>query len=318
MQMFDQTAVAAALPYGELVDVLDAAFRSSATVPPRARHAVTRPGAAESSLLLMPAWRTEGMLGVKLVTVYPDNAQRGVAVVNALYVLMDGDTGAPLAIIDGEELTLRRTACASALASRYLSRTDARSLLMVGYGRLAPHLIAAHAAVRPLETISIWGRNDERARALATELEPHYERVSVADDLASALAAADIVSCATLATSPLIHGRDLHAGQHVDLVGAFTPEMAEADPEALQRARVFVDTYDGARREAGDILQAIAAGALSDADLVADLAELATGDAEGRRLTEDITLFKSVGTALEDLAAAELVIENAGSPGDRR
>lgn len=312
MQMYDQAAVAAALQYEELIDALEAAFRSRASVPPRTRHTIERPGEPDASLLLMPAWRSEGMLGVKVVTVFPGNAARSLGAVNALYVLLDGATGVPKAIVDGDELTLRRTAAASALASRYLSRSDAESLLMVGNGRLAPHLIAAHAAVRPLERIRIWGRNSERAAALAARLADRYEDIAAVDDLAAAVSDAAIVSCATLADSPLIHGGDLVAGQHLDLVGAFTPDMAEADPAALRRARVFVDTRVGARNEAGDILQAIAAGAITADDIEGELADLTRGTVEGRRSAAELTLFKSVGTALEDLAAAELVAAPAG------
>ena len=310
MRIFDQAAVAAALPYAELIDALEAAFQSDVAVPARAHHSIPQPAGGDASLLLMPAWRRGGSVGVKLVSVFPNNAARGFGAVNAVYLLMNGDTGVPEAVIDGDELTVRRTACASALASRLLSRDRAESLLMVGNGRLAPHLIAAHAAVRPLKHIRIWGRDFRRADALATELRSLYEDIAAVEDLATAVGGADIVSCATLAKAPLVHGRDLRPGQHLDLVGAFTPDMAEAGPEAMQRSRIFVDTYGGACSEAGDILQAIAAGAMTDADIVADLSELVRG-AAGRRSNDEITLFKSVGTALEDLAAAELIVERA-------
>ena len=317
MQTFDKVAVAAALPYDELITTLDTAFAADVTVPQRVHHAIPQSKGGDASLLLMPAWRSGGKVGVKIVSVYPDNAKRGLGSVNALYTLMDGETGVPEAVIDGDELTLRRTACASALASRRLSRADSTSLLMVGNGRLAPHLIAAHAAVRPLERIRIWGRDFGRAKRLAGELDGRYADIAAVANLPDAVSEADIVSCATLAGAPLVHGRDLRPGQHIDLVGAFTPEMAEADPEALRRARIFVDTYEGARAEAGDILQAIAAGTITDADIVADLGQLARG-ADGRRSDEEITLFKSVGTALEDLAAAELVLARAaGSRANR-
>lgn len=317
MQTYDAEAVAAALPYDQLVDVLDDAFRSSVTVPVRTNHTVPQGDAADAALLLMPAWREGGMLGVKVVTVFPDNAKRGQGAVNASYLLLEGDTGVPVAMLEGDELTVRRTACASALASRYLSRADSRSLLMVGTGRLAPHLIAAHAAVRPIERLRIWGRRREPAVALAGQVSQSVgiADVDVATDLADEVAAADIVSCATLATSPLIHGEHLAPGQHIDLVGAFTPEMAEADAETFRRARVFVDTYDGALVEAGDIIQAIAAGAMRRADVVGELAELSGGRVPGRQKDDEITVFKSVGTALEDLAAAEFVA--AGNERDR-
>lgn len=312
MKTYDARAVAAALPYGPLVDVLEKAFRSQVTVPVRTNHSLPKPNASDANLLLMPAWREGGMLGVKIVTVFPDNAQRGMGAVNAAYLLMDGDTGVPVAMLDGDELTLRRTACASALASRHLSREDSSTLLMVGTGRLAPHLVAAHAAVRPITRVRIWGRRREAAENLAADVAQHVEHVDLVDKLTEEVGGADIISCATLANTPLIQGRFLQPGQHLDLVGAFTPNMAEADPAALKRARVFVDTYDGALAEAGDILQALDAGVIERADVLGEMAELSTGAVVGRLSREDITLFKSVGTALEDLAAAELVAAWAG------
>ena len=258
-------------------------------------------------MLLMPAWRAGGALGVKVVTVFPDNAARGLGAVQASYLLMDADTGELRAVVDGNELTLRRTACASAMASRYLSRADADTLLMVGTGKLAPHLVAAHAAVRRYSHIRVWGRSAEKAGELAARLGPTCDDVRAVDDLESAVRAADVISCATLSDSPLVEGDWLAPGQHLDLVGAFTPDMREADSAALARATVFADTYDGAFSEAGDIIRAIDDGAITRDDVVADLAELARGEHEGRTSAAEITLFKSVGTALEDLAAAELV-----------
>lgn len=311
MQTYDASAVAAALPYGQLVDVLDSAFRSQVTVPVRTNHTVPKTNASDANLLLMPAWREGGMLGVKIVTVFPDNAQRGLGAVNASYVLMHGETGVPVAMLDGDELTLRRTACASALASRYLSRDDSSTLLMIGTGRLAPHLVAAHAAVRPIKRVVIWGRRQEAAQSLVEQIAPRVDDVRAANNLSAEIDEADIISCATLASTPLIRGELLRPGQHLDLVGAFTPSMAEADPTAMQRARVFVDTYDGALAEAGDILQALDTGTIERADVLGEMAELSSGAVVGRLSREDITLFKSVGTALEDLAAAELVAAGA-------
>jgi ornithine cyclodeaminase len=261
-------------------------------------------------LLLMPAWNGGG-LGVKIGTVFPDNGKRGLGVVQASYLLIDRETGQLRAFIDGSELTLRRTACASALASRYLSLESAATLLMVGTGKLAPHLVAAHATVRRLERIAIWGRDRTKAEAVADDLGARPEEISVVTDLRQAIPDADVISCATLATEPLIAGDWLRPGQHLDLVGAFTPAMREADAETMRRARIVVDTYDGALSEAGDIVQAIAEGAIRQSDLAADLSELARGARPGRQSAEEITLFKSVGTALEDLAAAELLLDNS-------
>jgi ornithine cyclodeaminase len=256
---------------------------------------------------MMPAWRAGASLGIKLVTVYPDNADKGLPAVAATYLLLDASTGVPRALLDGEELTLRRTGAASALASRYLSAPQASRLTMVGTGRLAPHLIESHARVRPIRSVRIWGRRIERARAVAASLHCPQLRVEAVDDLEAAVRWADIVSCATLSPKPLVRGAWLRAGQHLDLVGAYNPEMSEADDEAVARAELYVDTRVGALAESGEIIGAIARGVIGRQAVRAELCEIAS-DRFRRSQPAAITLFKSVGTALEDLAAAELAI----------
>ena len=304
MLYLDAQAVAARLDRAALIEALDRAFRSEIEVPPRQHHAV----GAGAALLIMPAWNAAASVGVKLVTVYPENAARGAPVVHASYTLFDARTGAPRAVLDGTELTRRRTAAASALAARYLAAPDASRLLMVGTGSLAPHLIESHALARPIRTVRIWGRRAERARAVAADLAGRGFEVEAVADLRAAVAWADIVSCATLATSPIVRGAWLRPGQHLDLVGSFTPRMREADDEALARAGIYVDTRAGALAESGELIHAFAAGLLTAADVRGELAELARGTLAGRRGPAEITLFKSVGTALEDLAAAELAL----------
>jgi len=310
MLTLDAQQVAAALPYAQLIDALALAFQGEVDVPLRAHHEVPVPGGNAGTLLLMPAWQAGGSIGVKIVTVFPDNAQHGQPAVFGSYVLMNAATGVPVAVLDGSELTLRRTAAASALASSRLSRGDASKLLMVGTGNLAPHLVAAHAAVRPIGEVLVWGRRREAAERLAASLKAGKYRVSVAHDLEAAATSADIISCATLASEPLVLGKWLRAGQHLDLVGAFKPDMREADSNAVSRAAVYVDTRAGALAEAGDIVQAIEDGSIQAADIRGDLRDLVTGTSAGRTADDEITLFKSVGTAVEDLAAAELAVRN--------
>jgi alanine dehydrogenase len=302
-------AVHAALAYPALIEALREAFAAGGEVPVRHHHAVPRPGAEPATLLLMPAWQASRTLGIKVVTVCPGNEARGEPSVQGLYLLLDGITGRPLAVLDATALTVRRTACASALAASYLAREDSRHLVLIGAGALAPHLARAHAAVRPIERVTIWNRTRARAEALATELGAGGLRAAVADEPAAAVAAADIVTCCTMSSEPVLQGAWLPEGCHVDLVGAFRPDMRESDDEAIRRARVFVDTRSGAFAEAGDIVQAIAGGALAEADVEADLFDLCGGRHPGRREAGEITLFKSVGSALEDLAAARLVVE---------
>ena len=237
---------------------------------------------------------------MKIVTVFPDNGRRSLPSIYGQYLLLDGETGASLALLDGTTLTKRRTACASALASRYLSRIDSARLLMIGTGALAPHLIRVDSKVRPIQEVAIWGRRPEEAQRLAHELSSSLPTtlgravtVRAVADRQQAVRAADIVSCATLSKAPLVEGAWLSEGQHIDLVGAYTPEMRESDDDAVRRAQVHVDTRTGATD-----------------NIVADLFELAPGERSGRPVSDghSITLFKSVGAALEDLAAAELAV----------
>lgn len=322
MKILSAAEVDRALDDLALIDRLEAMFRAGCEMPVRHHHTIVAPngpGSADATLLLMPAWTDGpgGHIGIKLVTVFPDNGKRALPSIYGQYLLLDGSTGAPLAQLDGTTLTKRRTACASGLASRYLSRADAKRLAMFGTGALAPELIRVHAKVRPIEEVSIWGRRPERAQALAAELAVSLPRdlgrpilVRAAPDRRQAVVAADIVSCATLSRTPLVEGDWLHEGQHVDLVGAFTPEMRESDDRAVARARVYVDTRAGALKEGGDIVRPLANGTIAADDIVADLAELARGLKAGRAAGDQssITLFKSVGAALEDLAAAELAV----------
>ena len=303
LRHFSSQEVHAALDYAALVDALRTQFAAEAAAPVRSSHAVTPDG---DRLLLMPAW--DGVsLGVKIVTVFPRNRTKGVPSVAALYVLMDGTTGHPVALIDGESLTLRRTGAASALASTYLSRQDASHLVVIGTGALAPFMAAAHSAVRPIERISVWGRNAEHAqRTVATLVSEDLPAVRV-DDLRRALADADIVSCATTSREPLLRGSDVRAGVHVDLVGAFTPEMRESDDALVARATLFVDTFAGALKEGGDLVQPMARGVITRESVRAELADLVSGAHPGRRTRDEVTLFKSVGSGIEDLCAARLV-----------
>ncbi|MGO2581287.1 MAG: ornithine cyclodeaminase family protein, partial [Halomonas sp.] len=263
----------------------------------------------EATMLLMPAWETAGYIGVKMVNVFPQNADHGIPAISGLYLLSEGKHGQPLACIDGSELTRRRTAAASALAVKALANASAETLLVVGTGKLAPMVIEAHTSVRPIKRVMIWGRNLSKAAAIADEYAGRFE-TQVVEDLASAVAQADIVSCVTLSTQPIIKGEWLTPGTHLDLIGAFRPQMRETDAECVRRAQVFVDTYAGAKGEAGDILQAIEEGAFRFNDIKAELAEVLSGTKPGRSDQAAITLFKSVGASLEDLAAAIEVWES--------
>ena len=308
LRFYSADDVHAALEFAPLADALARAFAQGAEVPLRHGHAL----GGEDRLLLMPAW-SPAALGTKIVTVMPENAARGARTVHALYVLCDRTTGEPRAVLDGEALTLRRTAAASALAARHLARADADSLLLVGTGALAPFMARAHCALRPgLRRVLVWGRDAARVRTTVAALRAHDLPADAAGALDAAVTQAAIVCCATTAREPVVKGAWLAPGTHLDLVGAFTPAMREVDDAAVRAARVYVDTYRGALAEAGDLVQPLQAGVIAREQVVAELAELVRGERPGRQSATEITLFKSVGTALVDLAAAPLVVERGG------
>jgi ornithine cyclodeaminase/alanine dehydrogenase-like protein (mu-crystallin family) len=298
------------LTFPALIEALRQAFRGDIVVPVRHHHEIERAGAATATHLLMPAWtNAEGgnFLGTKVVNVFPDNGKLGLPSIYGTYLLMSGETGETLAAMDGTRLTAWRTAAASALAASCLARADARRMLMVGAGALAPFLIRAHRAVRPITEVSVWNRNAAKSEELCETLRADGVMASAAASLESAVRAADVVSVATLSREPIVRGAWLKPGAHLDLVGAYSPAMRESDDEAVRRARLFVDTKGGALKEGGDIVQPLADGIIAKADVEGDLFDLCRETANVAREPEDITLFKSVGTAIEDLAAAMLV-----------
>jgi ornithine cyclodeaminase/alanine dehydrogenase-like protein (mu-crystallin family) len=300
--LVDAERTRAALAFPDLVAALRDTFVAGAQAPLRHRHALD----AGAVLLLMPAWQGRAALGVKLVTVFPENGKRGLNAVSSTYLLCDGETGRHVAILDGNEITGRRTAAASALAGDYLARPDAETLLVVGSGHVASLFAPAWRAVRPIKRVLVWNLRAAGAERLAAALRAEGFEAFATEDLEAAARQADIVSCATLSATPLIQGAWLRPGTHVDLVGAYLPTMREADDDAVTRARVFMDT-DAVLTEGGDIVQPLQAGLIERAHVRGTLADLCRGQVAGRENAEQVTLFKSVGSALEDLAAAALV-----------
>ena len=302
MKIIDAKAVAAAAPYKDIIEALRDGFRQDIVSPVRHHHQPSK----TSNLLLMPAWTSE-YVGLKIVMQESTNAARGLPTIQANYLLIDSRTGETLAMMDGTEITRRRTAAASALAADYLARGDARTLTLCGAGALGEHFVRAHAAVRRIKTVFIHNRSPQKAEALAQQLSREGFDASVTSDLANAVGQADIVSSVTTSTAPIVLGAWLTPGTHVDLAGAFKPSMRETDGEVVARSRVYVDTRDGAEAEAGDLLQARAEGRFDFATVQGDLADLCRGKVQGRRSEQEITLFKSCGTAIEDLAAAIMI-----------
>jgi ornithine cyclodeaminase/alanine dehydrogenase-like protein (mu-crystallin family) len=304
MRIIDAATTRRHLGFAPLIDALRRMFASGCQAPLRHTHQIADAG----TLLLMPAWRAGLRLGIKTVTIFADNGARQLPGLHSTYLLFDATTGVPLAQLDGNEITSRRTAAASALAASFLARRDARKLLVVGTGRVAALIPEAMRAVRPIDEVAVWNHRSESARALAAALTETGFSAHATDDLAHAVTHADIVSCATLSSTPMIRGEWLRPGAHLDLIGSFTPQMRETDASCFARSRVFVDTPE-ALAKSGDILDAVAAGSFDAAQLQGTLAELCQSTCAGRAGDTEITLFKSVGTALEDLAAAECVFD---------
>ena len=306
----DALGLRALLPFDALIPALQAAFIAGATVPLRHTHAIGE-GAHAGTSLLMPAWDGDGFYGVKIVNIYPGNAAKGLPGLHSTYVLHDARTGAPLALLDGNEITSRRTAAATALAASFLAREDASRLLVVGAGRVGSLVAPAMAVVRTFDDVAVWDIDPAAAQRCTALLVEVGLPAHAVPDLEAAVRRADIVSCATLATRPLIRANWLQPGSHLDLIGGFTPDMTEAEPGCFANAGVWVDT-DEAAAKAGDLLNAFASGDLLPAAIVGNLAALCRGQCPKRVDVQQRTVFKAVGTALEDLAAARLAYGQRG------
>ena len=302
MKVISSAELAGIAGYGAVIEALREGFKADIETPARHHHETS----AVSTLLLMPAWSRE-WTGLKTVVVKSDNAAKNLPTVQASYLLIKNDTGETVAIMDGTELTRRRTAAASALAADYLARPDASTLVLVGAGALGGHFVRAHAAMRPIKRVFVYNRSSEKAAVLAAELKNDGFEASGVVDLEKAVGQADIVSCVTTSTTPIVRGEWLKPGTHVDVAGAFRPTMRETDGEVVARSRVYVDTREGALSEAGDLLQARDEGKFDFANVQGDLFDLCRGVVKGRKTLEEITLFKSCGTAVEDLATAIMV-----------
>ena len=311
MRLVGEEEVKAVLQPEVLIPGLKTAFRSPGTVPQRQHlNLDNHNGKPPTTLLMMPAWESGGYLGIKMVTVAPANTELDIPSVQGVYYLAKAVTGEPLGIMDARALTTCRTAAASALASSYLSREEASTLLMVGTGALAPQLIRFHAAVRPITKVLIWGRDFQKAEQLARSLEVELTAMAVGD-LKKAVQQADIISSATTSPEPLIQGKWLQAGHHVDLVGSYRLDTREADSETMKRSHLFVDT-PAALFESGDLAIPLEEKAIKEEDILANLSDLVSGRYPGRMTNDEITVFKSVGHALEDLAGAKLIADKLG------
>ena len=319
MRFITAPEIEIALDQKSLIEALRRAFRMGASARPyqaplRNRFYIENVHADPTILLNMPSWQVDGDLGIKMVTVNTGNPAKGLPMVQGVYLFLDATTGKVRGILEAEMITVKRTAAASALASSYLSRSDASRLLIVGAGALARHFIDAHRAVRPISDVLVWNRTPKRAEELVANYRLQEDAsalnsIGVTDDLEAAVSGADIVTCITASSEPVIFGDWVREGTHVDLVGAFSPDSRESDDALVQKARIFVDTRTGALAEAGDLIIPMNKGLITEDDVAADLFDLTQGERDGRRFYEQVTLFKNCGSAIEDLVAARLAYQ---------
>lgn len=309
MRFIPKDEVARLTPYGPLVEALAKGLREPIESPPRSHF---NPNQDASAVLIMAAWKPKRIMGTKIVSIWPENNARGMSAVSAVYVVTSCLDGTTLAVIDGTELTLRRTAAAAALAARLLARPGSKKLAVLGTGALSAHMAMAHHSVLDLSEITIWGRRLDKAQAVVDELAQAGIAARATTDLQSTLASTDIVAAVTTATTPFIQSKWVKPGTHLGLMGAFTGTMAEAEPQLLSRTRLYADTREGVLQKGGEVLQALRAGLIAQADVRAELAELVASSSPttGRTSELDITVFKSVGFAALDLIAAEHLLQS--------
>ena len=305
MQFISKDEVIRLAPYGPLIQAIARGLLEPIESPSRI---VLNPNHDASAVLIMPAWRPCGILGTKIVSIWPGNNAKNKPAVSAVYVVTSCDDGQTLAVIDGTELTLRRTAATAALGAQLLARPNSQKLAVLGTGALSIPLVMAHLSCFDLSEITIWGRSFDKAQAVVDALSLMGISSNATNDLQKTLASTDIVVAATTATQPFIRSEWVKPGTHLGLMGAFTPHMAEAEPQLLPKTRLFVDSREAVLQKGGEVLQALQQGLIADVlgelvDLLAPLPKMA-----GRLSDQDITVFKSVGFAALDLIAGEHIL----------
>jgi 1-pyrroline-2-carboxylate reductase [NAD(P)H] len=310
MHVIEASEVHQTMNFEELIPAIAETFAGTHGMPQRNVFSLQEDSPHSDGFAVLPAWNSKA-IGVKAFTHFPENGPKGLDRLYSKILMFKRETGEPLAVVDGSSVTYWRTAAVSALGSQYLSRKNASRLLVCGTGNLASYMALAHATVRPITHIDIWGRSIDKAEKVAEQLRTKRPEISVAviTDLESAVGQADIISCATGAGEPLILGEWVKLGTHTDFVGNHSPNRRECDTALISKASVFVDSRVNVLSEAGELLIPIEEGVFDNNDVKAELSELARGQHKGRQTEEEITVFKTVGTALSDLAAACLVVE---------
>lgn len=311
----DAQQIVKSLTMKGLIDSMRQTYQEQSTIPQR--RVMPLEEGSYDAFALLPAW-SESLITVKAFTYFPQNYQEGKDSLASKILAFDRANGEPLALLDGKVLTFWRTAAASALAADYLARKDASRLLICGTGNLAPYMAYAYAAIRPIKKVLVWGRDKQKARQTidtilssnqyqSLPIENQFD-VEVVDDVNSTLAHIDIVTCVTGSDRALFDGTQLQLGTHVDLIGNHDKDKRECDTSTVVRSSVFVDSKVNVLAEAGDLLIPIEQGLFAEQQIQAELTELCSQTHSGRQSQQEITLYKSVGSALADLAAVEFVL----------
>lgn len=314
MKVIEAAQVHQVMNFKELIPAIEETFAGEHGMPQRNVFCLEKDSDHGDAFAVLPSWNSKA-IGVKAFTYFPDNAPKGFDSLYSKILMFKRETGEPLALVDGTSVTYWRTAAVSALGSQYLARKDASRLLICGTGNLGSYMALAHASVRPITHIDIWGRDLVKAEKTAEQVRQQRPDLTVVAtiELESCARQADIISCATGASEPLILGAWVKPGTHTDFVGNHAPNRRECDSELITKASVFVDSRLNVLNEAGELLIPIEEGVFSKEDVKAELAELASGKHSGRQNEQEITVFKTVGTALSDLAGACLVVEKLTS-----
>jgi alanine dehydrogenase len=321
LRVLSQSDVRRAVSMAQAIEIVKGAFAQlsadKAVVPIRTQLEVAR---HEGITLFMPAYLQEsGDLGVKIVSVFPRNLEMGLPTIHALVAVVDAETGCPAAVMDGTYLTALRTGAASGAATDLLARPDARMAAVFGAGVQGRTQLEAVCQVRDIEKVWVYDVNREAAERYAEEMRGRGGRipgdVAVASSPTEAVREADVICTATTSRSPVFAHADLKGGVHINAIGAFTPEMQEVPEETIQRARLVVDSREACWAEAGDLIIPRHKGLISEDDIYAELGEIAAGVKHGRESDEEVTFFKSVGNAVQDVSVASKILEEAGRLG---
>ncbi|WP_350545321.1 ornithine cyclodeaminase family protein [Pseudoalteromonas sp. 5-MNA-CIBAN-0065] len=310
MQIIDATQIDNVFSFESLLTAMQQGFAQDFGMPKRNVYELDHSDSNHDAFAVLPAWNQD-VIGVKAFTYFPSNSQAGYHSLYSKIMLFSRTHGEPLALVDGTRITLWRTATVSALASRYLSRENSEHLVLFGSGNLAEYMVRAHLAVRNFKRVTLVARNQQKVSALQSTLQQAFPDIkfTVAQSTAELIHSADVICCATGCPTPLFDGQWLKEGTHIDLIGNHHSEQRECDSTTITRSRVFVDSKTNVLNEAGELLLPIQEGVFSEQDVCAELADLAKLNTPARINESEITVFKSVGTALSDLIAAYLVYQ---------